>query len=298
MFFARHCRTVWRLALPAATLLACTREAAPVRAPFTDDFGDTLGTSAAPARIVSLNPATTEILYAVGAGARVVGRTTYDAYPPRVRAVTDLGPGLRPNVEAIIATHPDLVLLYASEDNRDAARRLRAAGIRTAAFRVDRIRDLARVTRLVGHLTGDSAQASRTIDSVSVTLAHVRTATAMLPHPSVFWPFWESPLLSVGGGSFVNEMIELAGGRNVFAELPQPSPQITFEELVRRDPDLILTGPSTRQRMLSDPRWQTLRAVRAGHILVIDTSIVNGPSPRVGANTVGLARLLHPEAKL
>src|SRR5260221_9278340 len=160
MFSERLRRPVCESVQTAATLLACTREAAPVRAPFTDDFGDTLGTSAAPARIVSLNPATTEILYAVGAGARVVGRTTYDAYPPRVRAVTDLGPGLRPNVEAIIATHPDLVLLYATEDNRDAARRLRAPGIRTADFRVDRIRDLARVTRLVGHLTRDSAQSS------------------------------------------------------------------------------------------------------------------------------------------
>lgn len=298
MFFAHQCRVVWRLALPAATLIACARETPPVRSTFADDFGDTLAAGAIPARIVSLNPATTEIIYAVGAGSRLVGRTAYDAYPPRVRAVADLGPGLRPNVEAIIATRPDLVILYAGEDNRDAARRLRATGIRTASFRVDRIRDLSRVTRLVGQLTGDTVEAARTIDSVNATLARVRTATASLPHPSVFWPFWESPLLSVGGGSFVNEMIEMAGGRNVFAELPQPSPQVTFEELVRRDPDLILTGPTTRQHMLSDPRWGTLRAVREGKILVIDTTIVNGPSPRVGANTAGLAKLLHPEAKL
>jgi ABC-type Fe3+-hydroxamate transport system substrate-binding protein len=134
-----------------------------------------------------------------------------------------------------------------------------------------------------------------TIDSVNATLARVRAATANAPHPKVFWPFWESPILSVGGGSFVNEIIEAAGGKNIFADLPQPSPAVTFEELLRRDPDVLLTGPKTREKLMGDARWGTLRAVREGHILVVDTTIVNGPGPRVGSSAVGVARLLHPE---
>ena len=129
-------------------------------------------------RIVSLLPSTTEILFAIGAGNRLVGRTTYDLWPAAARAVPDLGPGLRPNVEAVLAVHPDLVILYASDDNRDAARRLRAAGVPTAAFRVDRIAEFERVTRALGTLTGDSSAARATVDSVRATIARVRAATA------------------------------------------------------------------------------------------------------------------------
>ena len=164
-------------------LLACAPAAAPPRDAVTDDFGDTLHVGAVPRRIVSLNPTTTELLYAIGAGPRVVGRTSYDLYPAEVLKVTDLGQGLRPNVEAVLATRPDLVLLYASADNRDAARRLRASGIATAAWKIDRIADMARVTLLLGQLTGDTAAARRTVDSVHATLDRVRRETASLPHP-------------------------------------------------------------------------------------------------------------------
>lgn len=260
----------------------------------TDDFGDTISGSAPPQRIVSLNPTTTELLYSIGAGPRLVGRTSYDAYPAEVRAVADLGQGLRPNVEAVLAVHPDLVLLYASADNRDAARRLRASGIATAAYKIDRIADMERVTLLLGRLTGDTAAAQRTVDSVRGTLDRVRKATAGLPHPSVFWPLWEAPVLAVGHGSFLNELVEIAGGRNIFADLPQPSPAITFEELLHRDPDIIVAGAASRQRLEANEHFRTLRAVREHHFVLIDTSLINGPSARIGASAVSLARLLHP----
>jgi ABC-type Fe3+-hydroxamate transport system substrate-binding protein len=281
-------------ALALLVVQACSqRDAAPASA-LTDDFGDTLRVGATPQRIVSLNPTTTELLFAIGAGPRVVGRTSYDLYPAEVLSVPDLGPGLRPNVEAVLAAHPDLVLLYASADNRDAARRLRAGGVATAAYKIDRIADMTRVTLVLGRLAGDTVAARRTVDSVRATLDRVRRATAALPHPSVFWPLWESPLLSVGRGSFLNELVEIAGGRNVFADLPQPSPAVTFEELLRRDPDIIVTGARSKLRLQANDRFQTLRAVRDDHIVVIDTSLINGPSARVGASAVELARLLHP----
>jgi ABC-type Fe3+-hydroxamate transport system substrate-binding protein len=261
----------------------------------TDDFGDTIAVTGVPRRIVSLNPATTELLYAIGAGSRLVGRTTYDALPAEVKSVPDLGPGLRPNVEAVLAARPDLVILYASNDNRDAARRLRAAHVPTVSYRVDRIADFARVTQALGRLTGDTAAARATVDSVGATLARTLAQTAPLPHPRVFWFLWESPLLAVGGGSFLNEMLKVAGARNVYDSLPTPSPAVSFEDLLRRDPDVVLASPTTRARMLADPKWRTLRAVREGRVLVFDTTIVNGPSARIGASAASLARLLHPE---
>lgn len=293
-FGRRALFALWSCAL--APLGACRTENVQRTGP-RDDFGDTIPSAVgAPRRIVSLNPTTTELLYAIGAGNRLVGRTTWDLYPPEVRNVPDLGPGLRPNAEAVIAARPDLVILYASDDNRDAARRLRAAGIRTVAYRVDRIADFVRVTRALGGLTGDTTVAERTVDTVQATLARVRAATRSLPHPRAFWILWESPLLAVGGGSFLNELLDAAGARNVYESLPGPSPAVSFEDLVRRDPDVILASPQSRRHILTDSRWQALRAVREGHVITFDTTIINGPSARVGASAVSLARLLHPGA--
>jgi iron complex transport system substrate-binding protein len=291
---ASNVRLTLALSASVLALAACGRPEHATHDVARDDFGDSIGVVATPARIVSLNPTTTELLYAIGAGPRLVGRTTYDLYPPAARRVPDLGPGLRPNVEAVLAARPDLVILYASDDNREAARRLRAAGIHTVAYRVDRLADFARVTRALGALTGDTAAARITVDTVQATLARVRASTAALPRPTAFWILWETPLLAVGSGSFLNELLVAAGARNVYDSLPGPSPAVSLEDLIRRDPDVVLASPQSRAHLLADPRWQAVRAVREGRVLVFDTTIVNGPSARVGASAASLARLLHP----
>jgi iron complex transport system substrate-binding protein len=282
----------------ALSLAACTRDAPQnsVARATADDFGDTLLLRAAPRRIVSLNPSTTELLFAIGAGARLVGRTTWDRWPEAALQVPDLGPGLRPNVESVLAARPDLVLLYASDDNRDAARRLRAAGVATAAYRVDRIADFRRVTLALGALTGDSVAARATVDSVGATIARVRAATASLARPTVFWPLYDQPLLATGGGSFLNELIDVAGGSNVYGFMPEPSPRITVEDLLKRDPEVILLSPESRARYVADPRWRALRAVRENRLLAVDTTVVYRPGPRLGEAARSVAQLLHPDA--
>ena len=259
-----------------------------------DDFGAPLAIGAAPKRIVSLNPTTTEVLFAIGAGSRVVGRSMYDAFPASALAVPSLGAALRPNVEAIIGAKPDLVVLYASQDNRAAADRLRQAGIPTAAFRIDSIAQFERDTRLLGRMTNDSASAARLVDSVRATLDRVRAATQSLARPTVFFHTWDRPLITIGGGSFLNELVDIAGGRNVYADLPGPSGIVTIEDVVRRNPDFVLASPITAAAIRSDARWQAVRAVRAGHVLVFDTTIVGRPSVTLGAAARSLADLLHP----
>src|SRR4026209_1696658 len=122
-------------------LSACNREPARPAAPLTDDFGDTVVVRGVPARVVSLNPTTTEIAFAIGAGNRLVGRTHWDLYPPAAKNDPDLGSGIRPNVEAVLGAKPDLQLPYASIDNRPAAAKFRAAGVNTLSLKVDRIAD-------------------------------------------------------------------------------------------------------------------------------------------------------------
>jgi ABC-type Fe3+-hydroxamate transport system substrate-binding protein len=261
-----------------------------------DDFGAAVSIDAAPRRIVSLNPTTTEVLFAIGAGSRLVGRSMYDAFPRSALTVPNLGAALRPNVEAIIGAKPDLVVLYASQDNRAAADRLRQAGIATVALRIDSIAQFERDTHLLGRLTGDSARANTVVDSVRATLDRVRAATQSLARPTVFFHTWDRPLITIGGGSFLNELVNIAGGRNVYGDLAGPSGIVTVEDVVRRNPDYVLASPITAASLRADPRWQALPAVRAGHVLVFDTTIVGRPSVTLGAAARSLADLLHPGA--
>ena len=276
--------------------LACATRDAPRGAAVTDDFGNAVaaGTGTRPSRIVSLSPATTEILFAIGAGSRVVGRTHWDLWPDSARLVNDVGDGIRPNVEAVLARRPDLVVLYASRDDRAAADQLRAAGVTVLALRTDRIADFQRAVRLLGRATGDTARARVSIDTVMRTLDRVRAATAALPHPAVFWHVWDAPVITIGGGSFQNELLEIAGGRNVYGGDARPSFQVSMEDVVRRDPAFVLAGPIGSARIRSSAEWRTVPAVRDGRVLVVDTSLVGRPSVRLGEAAVALARLLHP----
>ena len=286
--------------LVVALLLALPACAPPERAPHVavDDFGDRIRVSPRARRIVSLMPATTEILFAVGAGDRLVGRTHWDRYPDSASLVPDLGPGIRPNVEAVLAARPDLVVLYASADNRAAALRLREGGVRTLALRVDSIAEFRRAVRLLARMTGDSARGDGVVDSVDATMARVRAATRGLAPPTVFIRSWKTPLLTIGGGSFMSELLEIAGARNVYGELPDPSPQVSLEDVVRRDPDFVLASPEGRADILADPSWRALRAVREGRVLAIDQELVARPSVRLGEAAVSLARSLHPTLEL
>jgi iron complex transport system substrate-binding protein len=259
-----------------------------------DHFGDTVLVRPA-ARIVSMMPASTEILFALGAGPKLVGRSEFDKWPDAALAVPNLGPGLRPNVEALLAARPDLVILYASEDNRAAARRLREAGIATAGFKVDSIEQFDRLTRLLGRLTGDSARGALVADTVMRTLDSVRARTRGLPLVSVVMPAYEQPLLVIGGGSFMSQLVDIAGGRNVYDSIPLPSPAVTFEDLLRRNPDVVLAPPEYAQTLRASARWRALPAVRRGRVLIIDTALVYRPATRIGEGAWSLARLLHPE---
>jgi iron complex transport system substrate-binding protein len=286
------------LALCLLLLIACDRGSSrpSIGTSFgTDDFTDTIRATARVTRIVSLTPATTEILFALGAGSRIVGRDAYSHWPDSAVLLANLGPGLRPNVEAVIAAKPDLVLLYASQDNRAAAQTLRGAGIATAAFKVDRIEQFDHLTRLLGRIIGDSARGALVADTVKATLDRVRAATRALPRVSVVMPTWDRPLIVIGGGSFMSQLVTIAGGRNVYDSLPAPSPTVTLEDVVQRNPDAVLAGPERAAIIRGSPRWRALPALRRGRLLIIDTSVTLRPAVRLGEGAVSLARLLHPE---
>jgi iron complex transport system substrate-binding protein len=143
-------------------------------------------------------------------------------------------------------------------------------------------------------LIGDTVRARAVVDSVTGTLARVRHATRALERPSVFLHAWEKPLMTIGGGSFLSELVTVAGGRNIYDSLSAPSPVVTLEDVLRRNPDIILVSPTERSSMLQSDRWRALPAVRNGRVLAYDTNLVARPSVKLGEAAVSLARLFHP----
>ena len=261
-----------------------------------DDYGTRVAIGKPPVRIVSLNPTTTEILFAIGASKRLVGRSQYDTFPDSAKLVPSLGPALRPSVEAIIGAKPDLVILYASEDNRPVFDRLRQANIPTVAFKLDSIEQFRRDTRLLGQLVGDTVSAKIVVDSVSATLDRVRRATASLQRPTVFLPTWYKPIIAIGGGSFMSELLDIAGGKNIYAFARTPTVTVTLEDVIARNPDVIIVGAQSDSTIENSPAWRAIPAVRDNRVKVVDVDLVTRPSVQLGAAAVSLAKLLHPGA--
>ncbi len=264
----------------------------------TDDFGAPLPTDARFAeRVVSLNPAATEAIFTIGADSLLVGRSRWDEYPKAVSRIPALGDGIRPNIEAVLAARPTLVVLYATAENRAAADALARAGVRTIALRVDRIAQFHRLLATLGRALGAEANARVVSDSVQSTLDRVRSLTASRPQPRVVWPAWESPLLVIGGGSYIDELLTIAGAKNVFHDMEAPSPPVSIEEIAKRDPDLVITGASRGAKLSANPSWQAIRAVRETRFIVQNPSVTGRPSAVLGMAAVQLARALHPELR-
>jgi ABC-type Fe3+-hydroxamate transport system substrate-binding protein len=256
-----------------------------------DDAGDSVVLAVPARRIASLIPVTTEVLFDIGAGASVVGRTTWCDQPAEASRVTSLGDGLEPNVEAIVAVNPDLVILYRSPRNAAAAERLRQLGFPTIQLRTDGLVDLHRATGLLGRATGREAEAGRVLGVMDSLLALLDRRKDPGLRPSVLVLAWDQPPMTVGRGSFLHEILERAGARNVFDDLESPSAPVSLEVIATRDPDLILTlevAPAITAR----PEWQAVRAVRERHFLQVRGSEFMRPTPRAPEAVRQLARAL------
>jgi iron complex transport system substrate-binding protein len=256
-----------------------------------DDAGDTVVAPVPARRVVSLIPATTELLFAIGAGSGLVGRTSWCDYPPAASAVPNLGNGINPNLEAIIASHPDLVILYNSAQNAPAANRLRKIGIATLRINTDALSDVARVARLLGRVTRHLRQA----DSLSAVFdTALASATPRPPshRPKVLLLVWEQPPMTIGRGSFLNELVERAGGENLFPDVTASAGTVSIEAVAVRDPDLILTTSAGPTAFARRPEWQVVRAVRERRFLPVSGSQFERPSPRAPEAIRHLAKLL------
>lgn len=281
--FLRTCirRHVVAIVLPLLAPAAGCRPPERARASITavDDAGDTVRLAQPAHRVVSLIPATTELMFAIGAGRDLIGRTKWCDYPAAAAAIPNLGDGIEPNLEAVVAAHPDLVILYQSGLNGPAAERLRALGIATIRVRSDLLTDVPRLAALLGQLTGHADSAAAVSASFARELAAATVPEAAHP-PRGFILVWNDPPITVGAGSYLSELLARAGARNVFADLPTSSGQISVEAAAARDPDFVLTSSEAVPPFATRPEWQVVRAVRERRFVHATGSEFSRPSPR------------------
>ena len=244
-----------------------------------DDAGDTLTLEAPARRVVSLIPASTELFFAIGAGASLVGRTSYCDYPAAAKAVPDLGDGIKPSIEAILAQHPDLVVLYNSGQNAAVAGRLRELGIPAVRLNTDALSSVDRVARILGTLTGQE-QGADSVAAVFDTALSAATRPIRENRPKILLLVWEQPPMTIGRGSFLHELVERAGGRNLFADVNASSGVVSIEAVAARNPDLIFTTAEGPAAFASRPEWQVVPAIREHRFLRVTGSEFNRPSPR------------------
>lgn len=264
-----------------------------------DDAGDTLRLAAPAQRIVSTVPAQTQILLALGAGDRIIARTDFDTQP-ELAHLPSTGNGITPNVEWIAAQRPDLVISWADTQSRSVIARLSALGIPAYASAVETIDDILRSIERLGALTDRDAAADSIVHDIRQELEAVARDVANSPRTRVMYVIGIEPLMVAGPRTFVDEALTIAGGDNVFGDTRARWPVVSIEEVIRRDPEVIIVGlgrtaaeaDSVTARLRTAPGWRELRAVREGRVHWADPYEFNRPSPTIGRSARRFAEML------
>jgi iron complex transport system substrate-binding protein len=244
----------------------------------------------------------TEILFSLGEGARVVGRSRFDDYPPEVRLVADVGDAIRPSIETVLLRNPDLVILVGGSDNSEAVREMERLEVPYVVVLFNTLDDLQENIRRLGALVGRGEAAARLWSGIELDLEAVREAVGSRTRPGVYYDVGYPPAFTVGAGSYLDALLTTAGGRNVFGDLASPSPRVSLEAIIGRDPDIIVFPASegsqaTQAALGGRPGWENLRAVQVGAVVRVPAEIVHRLGPRVGQAARLLAVALHPDLR-
>jgi iron complex transport system substrate-binding protein len=262
-----------------------------------DDTGREVRLPRPARRIISMIPAQTQIVAILAGNDVLIARTQWDT-DPALAHLPSVGNALTPSVEWLAAQRPDLIIAWPDAQSRDVVQRLTDIGVPVYSSRVESLADIREVVRRLGVLLGAETRADSLMRSVDAELAAVRHATAHLPERSVLYLLNIDPPMAAGPGTFVDDVIRIAGGRNIFADAGQLWPHVSLEEIVRRQPDVIIR-PS--ERSLTDPLvgirgrpgWRDLRAVQAGDVHGVDPDLFNRAGVTVAEAARRIARQLH-----
>ena len=268
-----------------------------------DAVGRTVAVPAEPRRIVSLAPNLTEMLFALGLGERVAGVTIYCDWPPEAAAKPKVGGVINPSLEAIVALGADLVLATADGNRPVDVERLADLGMSVYTIDTRSVGDVLSSLVVIGDLTGRGAVAREIVAGLERRRASVAARVAGRSPVTVFVAIDRAPLISAGDGTFVGEMLTLAGGRNIAAASPIKYPVFSLESLLAEDPAVIIDaadpGPVSPDALRASwralPGAGGLSALRTGRLVSVGQGSFFRPGPRIMDSLERLAEILHPQ---
>ena len=261
----------------------------------TDDFGYTVALGAPARRVFSVIPSLTESVAALDPGV-LVARTRFDR-APELAHLPSLGGTIQPNLEALAGLGPDLVITWAGSAQGTIGDRVAALGIPVYRANVQTIAGVRSHLQRLGTLLGREERAAALVDSLDLALESVAAAVRGRERVDVYYSVWHDPPQTTGPGTFIDQVIEHAGGRNVFADAARAWPRVSVEAILERDPDALVIARhapgAAGAPWLEGPGWRELRAVRSGRFLLVDGDLFNRPGPRVAEAARRMADFLH-----
>jgi iron complex transport system substrate-binding protein len=263
---------------------------------------------AQPQRIVSTGPGITEILFALGLGPKVVGVTQYCNYPPEAQKVRRIGTWMTPNLEAILASRPDLVVVQSTKIHDDA--RYKALSLKTLVVELDSLNHIAASIKQIGVSTGTQTRAAELVAQIERDLTAVRKRVAGKKPPRVMFVVGRTPgalegIIAAGNRSYLTEVMQVAGGQNIFDDSIVPYAKVSLEEVLARKPEVVIDmgehpeagaidEAQKRKEIALYQRYPTLPAAKDNRIHIVSSDLFVHPGPRVVDLARTLEKLFHP----
>ncbi|HWA37642.1 MAG TPA: cobalamin-binding protein [Burkholderiales bacterium] len=274
--------------------LACSAAFGQIRV--QDDYGGTVELAAPARRIVSLSPHLTELLYAAGAGERLVGAVEFSDYPPAAKALPRVGSDAGIDVERVLALQPDLVVAWPNVGSVRTVNQLQQLGLRVFRSEPRALEDIATTLERLAVLGGTATEGKRAAEAFRARVGALGKRYAGASRVRVFYQIWDRPLLTVNGQHVITRVVELCGGENVFAALPLLAPEVDREAVLRADPDVIVASGSGGD----PPGWLAgwrqfggLRAAARGQLYSIPPDVIQRHTPRILEGAEQLCAILE-----
>lgn len=284
------------IVLALAALLATISFTATGKDLEVTDSLDRSVTLAEPAqRVVTLAPHLVENLYSAGGGDRIVGTVSFSNYPGAATALPVIGSFNAFSLERIVTLQPDLILMWGSGNGVQALDQLQALGVPVYVDELRTLEDLYRSIRNLGALTGVAQEAEREATRLEQGFAQLRALYAGAKRMSVFYQIWHEPLQTLNGDHLINEVIQICGGNNVFADAASLTPRVSLESVLERDPDVIVASGMSQARPAWLENWRdypNLRAVEHNALFSIDPDQIQRPTARLLQGATELCRQL------
>lgn len=287
--------------LPAIVLISCqVRTAPPSHSVISlkDDVGHVVTLQHIPHRIISIAPSITETLFALGLDSSIAGVTDYCDFPAQAKLKARIGGILNPNIEQILALQPDLVLMSGSGNMRSDYDKLTASGVSVFVTYPHTLEDVLKSISDLGILTSTEPRADSLVNQLRHRRDELVRRAAAQPKKSVLLLLSLNPIVAIGHGTFLDELISLANGANIAHNSTTAYPLLSREEILRRQPEVIIATSdivhSAGDLLAPYPEWKSLVAVQRKQVAVVDASIVSRPGPRIVDGLEAIVNAIHP----